>query len=888
MQPAPSIDVLRSGFRDPAADCRPMMRWWWFGPDVDEAEIDRELAAMAGAGIGGVEVSFVYPLRPGSPELVSAPTLARLRHAAEQAGRLGLRFDLTVGSGWSFGGPHIGAEHAARTLHWERREVAAPGVEVPVAGGWPGDELVGAWVGPGSVQEPPSDFTLLQACGQAVRVPPGSGPRQVLLAWSRLTGQVVKRAAAGADGPVLDHYSAEAARSHLREVAEPLVAAVRPAAIGSVFCDSLEVYGANWTPALPQEFARRRGYPLLPRLAQLVVDEPGCQQLRTDYYATLTELYEENFVAVLRDWAAGHGLPLRIQGYGTPPASVSSYRFADLYEGEGWGWKAITQTRWASSAAHLYGVPVVSSETWTWVHSPSFRATPLDLKGEAHEHLLAGVNQLIGHGWPYSPADAPGLGWFFYAAGALDDRNPWWPAMPDLMRYLQRLCWLMRQGEPVADVALYVPAADLHQRIGHEQGGSLDLWRETATAVDPAIPATLRENGYDFDLFDDEAVDRLDPAVTPVVVLPAVELLPEPTLTALHRYTADGGTVLRVGGHPPVGRHVPDARAMLEALTGLLAPDLAVRPATGDVGSVHRTVGGSQVHLLVNTGPHRREVTLVPRTGRRRAELWDPADGRVIGAGPAPQQLSVRLEPYQALVLVLTDEDGATVTGAGPMPGPDGETVLALDGPWTAQLVDRSGEPGEPTPVHLPHRWEDDGALDGYSGTVRYRSVVRLQAEQLAGQVLLDLGPAQALGAQEVEQQGMRGRSYRVQVRPPVGEVAQVRVNGRDCGTLWAPPYRIDVTEALRLGENEIELTVSSTAAAALAADTAIHEAVAASREHYGRRFAMQDLDLAAVDLHSGLLQVPVLRALGRPSPSADHPRDARCGPTGSGQEMEA
>ncbi len=103
-------------------------------------------------------------------------------------------------------------------------------------------------------------------------------------------------------------------------------------------------------------------------------------------------------------------MPFRIQSYGTPPAMVSSYRHADLFEGEGWGWTELTQTRWASSAAHLYGRDVVSSETWTWVHSPSFRATPLDLKGEAHEHLLAGINQFIGHGWPYSPRPTP-PGW---------------------------------------------------------------------------------------------------------------------------------------------------------------------------------------------------------------------------------------------------------------------------------------------------------------------------------------------------------------------------------------------------------------------------------------------------------------------------------------------
>ena len=254
---------------------------------------------------------------------------------------------------------------------------------------------------------------------------------------------------------------------------------------------------------MPDEFARRRGYDVLPVLYRLTVDAPDAARLRADYHRTLVELYEENFVAVCQRWAAARGVPFRIQGYGTPPATISSYRFADLFEGEGWGWKEITQTRWASSAAHVYGRAVVSAEVWTWVHSPSFRATPLDLKGEAHEHLLNGINQLIGHGWPYSPTDAPGLGWFFYAAGALDDRNPWWPAMPELIRYLSRLCWLLRQGEPVADVALYVPNEDLFATMGRAQGGSLDTWREAHRRIPSTIPATIRTAGLDYDLIDD-------------------------------------------------------------------------------------------------------------------------------------------------------------------------------------------------------------------------------------------------------------------------------------------------------------------------------------------------------------------------------------------------
>ena len=140
--------------------------------------------------------------------------------------------------------------------------------------------------------------------------------------------------------------------------------------------------------------------------------------------------------------------------------------------------EGITSIRWASSAAHLYGRTVVSAEVWTWVHSPSFRATLLDLKGEAHEHFLSGVNQLTGTAGPTRRPTFPDWAGLSGRRGALDDRNLWWAAMPELTRYLSRLCWLLQQGEPVADVALYVPNEDLFATIGRAQGGSLDTWRE--------------------------------------------------------------------------------------------------------------------------------------------------------------------------------------------------------------------------------------------------------------------------------------------------------------------------------------------------------------------------------------------------------------------------
>jgi hypothetical protein len=65
-------------------------------------------------------VAYVYPLGPATTEFGSDAFLADLRFAAQRAHELGLRFHLTLGSGWSFGGPHISAELAARQLHWER------------------------------------------------------------------------------------------------------------------------------------------------------------------------------------------------------------------------------------------------------------------------------------------------------------------------------------------------------------------------------------------------------------------------------------------------------------------------------------------------------------------------------------------------------------------------------------------------------------------------------------------------------------------------------------------------------------------------------------------------------------------------------------------------
>ena len=120
--PDPLAD-LRKSFENPPDDCRIMMRWWWFGPSVTRAELERELQTMKAGGIGGVEVQTTYPLELDNPltgfrnySFLSDEHLDALRFASEKARELGMRFDLTLGSGWPYGGPTVPITQAAGRL----------------------------------------------------------------------------------------------------------------------------------------------------------------------------------------------------------------------------------------------------------------------------------------------------------------------------------------------------------------------------------------------------------------------------------------------------------------------------------------------------------------------------------------------------------------------------------------------------------------------------------------------------------------------------------------------------------------------------------------------------------------------------------------------------
>ena len=89
-------------------------------------------------------------------------------------------------------------------------------------------------------------------------------------------------------------------------------------------------------PALPAEFQKRRGYDLVPHLAELVAGgSPQAEKVRHDYGQTLTELVNENYLVQIDDWAKAHGTKFRSQTYGEPAVDFSSQNLVPLAGGRG-------------------------------------------------------------------------------------------------------------------------------------------------------------------------------------------------------------------------------------------------------------------------------------------------------------------------------------------------------------------------------------------------------------------------------------------------------------------------------------------------------------------------------------------------------------------------
>jgi hypothetical protein len=599
--------------------------------------------------------------------------------------------------------------------------------------------------------------------------------------------------------------------------------------------------------------------------------------IRHDWGKTLTELFTDHFKKTFTSLAHANHTLFREQAYGSPSAAQFSYADVDLPEGEGFNWKQFAATRYAASATHLMGVPVASSETFTWLHQAVFHATPLDIKAESNLFFLQGINSILCHGWP---STAPGVkypGWSFYAAAVFNEKNPWYIAMPDVAKYLQRVSSMLRQGKPANDVALYMADSDGWAAF---TPGSISLTQIAGRFMGNSV-GTVVDAGYTPDIFDDGMLDRLGKVEGStlafgdlkynVVVLPGVERIPLTTMRQLETLANHGGTVVALYSLPSIApgylatdadtQEVKDIAKRLftgpgakgifiktdaefaPAVHQRLAADMALAPAAPDVAEVHRHTDDGEVYFVANTSNTPKSVKATFRVEGMNAEQWDAMTGTVkpvatIDRPPGGATIALDLPPYASTLIVWTSRTLPAETPA--VAAAPASIDLSTD--WTVTFGgDANGAEKAPPPLTMAklHSWTDDPATKNFSGTATYEKKISIPADMLKPglQLTMTFGDGKPTAA---ARGGRGGSGMLAYMDSPVREAAVVYVNDKKVGSIWAPPYTVDLAGALTAGDNQIRIVVGNLAVNYMASHGFPNYNLQAIRAAFGNRFDPQ------------------------------------------------
>ncbi|MEV0173066.1 glycosyl hydrolase [Streptomyces sp. NPDC050803] len=735
-------------FANPSRPVRPKFRWWWPDGLVDPDEIAREIDQIADAGFGGVEIAAVHHSIKDKSVLDTAhhgwgsrPWRDGVEAALRRAARRGLTVDLTLGPSWPVAVPGLTPddEAAAQELAYGRVTLTAgatyegpvpPPVHAPASGVTRQRLLAvqAARVEPANSTrketglDPASvrDLTATVSDSTLTWTAPQDGDWVIVSYWQRGSGQQPESGPHSSPAAhVADHLSAAGTvavtghwESHLLT---PTLRQLLKAAGGAFFEDSveLETDALVWTPNLPAAFQDRTGRPLLPYLPALVLDNSNqvfafeaqlTRQIRHDFWATVSDLFNRHHLRALRDWAHSLDMRLRSQPYGLQTDAIASAALLDIPEGESLGFKNLDDYRCLAGGRDMAGHTVLSCESGAYNGSAYSTTWDRFLRTMGGAYA-AGVNQTVVHGFSY--ATAPGVSWPGFAAfspynGAAGYGESWGPRQPtwhhveDIAGYLGRVHGVLQSGTARADVAIFrqtgytatgigaswftatgVPLGWTHQFLS---GPLLDLPGATVSggrlAPDgPAYKALFVEGDFFYGstptlaLADARKLPALAEDGLPMILLGAFDQALTPGVPDGDETDRLREVLARLLALPHV-RRVTDKAAVGDALAALgVTPD--VRHATAStLLNAHRVTDEADFYYLCN-GKHAETVkppvaTIGHDVTLRRTRdggsavpyLFDPWSGDVVRIAQYTQDgdeftLRITLQPGQTTVVAL-------------------------------------------------------------------------------------------------------------------------------------------------------------------------------------------------------------------------------------------
>jgi hypothetical protein len=746
-------------------DNMPGTRWWWMGSAVNPEDLARELKAYREAGLGTVEITPIYGVKgreKDSIDYLSPKWMQMLETAVVEGRKLDMNVEMVTGTGWCFGGPNVDDKDANASAIYKD----------------------------GKVSQKPS-------------------------------GVKVKRPAPGGEGWMLNLLYPDAMTRYLEKFGNAFSKYSGPKPYAQ-FHDSYE-YDSDWAPDFFDQFEKRRGYKLqdeLPALFEGKGEPDHVARVKGDYRETVSDLVTES-VTRWAEWCRSQGSLSRNQAHGSPGNWLDLYAASDIPETEIDFFKGgeIPVSKFASSAAHVSGKKIVSSETGTW-SAEHFAETLGQLKGICDEFLLAGVNRIMWHGTTYSPADAPWPGWCFYASTEMNPRNAIWHDAPALHAYLTRAQSLLQSGNPDNDVLVYWPIHDYwhnpqNPKKGLTEGMSVHGdWFEKQTIGKTAD--WLWDRGYAFDYVSDKLLVaakveaggiRLGDGNYRAVVVPDCEHMPVETMQKIAALAGAGGTVVFQGRVPqdvPGLNKMEQRRSELgnlaskftatpeEQLVAALAK-AGVRREEGLAGQglhfVRRAIGGDTLYFIVNSGKTAIDKTLKlsGSSPAMQAVLLDPMSGRSGMAELKEGGIRLQLEPDES-VFVRLPREPLPATAASWIYFQPGGSSVELSGKWELKFVEGGPELPKAFSLDKPASWTGLGGpeVENFAGTAVYCIRFDAPVDSQARGWVLDLGK--------------------------VVQSARVRLNGQDYGTVFTTPYRVQAG-GLKPKDNVLEIEVTGTSA---------------------------------------------------------------------------
>ena len=599
--------------------------------------------------------------------------------------------------------------------------------------------------------------------------------------------------------------------------------------------DSWECGSQNWSPTFRDEFKKRRGYDIvnfLPVMAGLPIQNSEfSEKILHDVRLTISELVVDVFYKTLCEEA--HKKGCRVSAESVAPTMVSDgmlhYKLVDLPMGEFW-LQSPTHDKPndvldAVSGAHIYGKNIVQAEAFTQIRS-TFTEYPEMLKTLQDRNYAQGINKLSFHVNVLNPWTDRKPGMTLDGIGLYFQRDQtWWRDAGAWMDYSARCQALLQWGKPVVDLAVFVgdevprrsilpdrlvpflPGIFGSERVESEK---IRLENRDLPTAQVSVGVTFTKNtytaenwlnplrGYAYDCVNPDVLSNarvengdlilqsgarykalLIPDVHPMQ--PNPEVISTSTNKFLKRLKLNGVRQIKTPYLKEDFSELGFERDFIALEKNIYAPEIVYN---------HRTDGKSDIYFISNQKNNKRKIEISLRVKGKIPEIWNPVNGKIHIAEEWKMEngrtvLPLMLDAGESLFIVLRTETGETVSRGKNWA--EYEDITEIANPWLVKFGTTAR--GKNIDVLMADElvlWNNyvNDHIKFFSGTAIYFASFDFKTKSTKNLYL------------ELEH---------------IYNIATVKLNGKNCGTIWTKPYRVDISDALKQGRNTIEIIVTNT-----------------------------------------------------------------------------